>query len=241
MIKGIAFDLQFTLVYLEGFTLFKWFKLFNAGFRKVTEYLKDQNIEFDDRRLFRTLRRIRNKYFALTITRQQNYFSNDILKETFLKRSISLSQEQLNKCIRLYHSIEIPAWKPYPNLQTTIKTLAKEYQLAIITNATSWVNDETLRLQGILEFFPIRIANALKPRPEAFLKFKKMVNAEAHELVVVGDDIRADIEPAIRLGMKTIHAYRGYEYLMHHAEAQIKPDIRIEKLEDVIGAVERLA
>ncbi|MFX1453018.1 MAG: hypothetical protein ACFFCM_19445, partial [Promethearchaeota archaeon] len=112
MIKAIAFDLQFTLVFLKDFTLLKWFQLFDKGFFKVMDYLREHNHSFDQKKLFRTLRRVRNKYFAKTITEDQQYFTEEILNDTFLKTNIQVSHENFIKCCQIYHSAEIPAWKP---------------------------------------------------------------------------------------------------------------------------------
>ncbi|MFX1450860.1 MAG: HAD family hydrolase, partial [Promethearchaeota archaeon] len=80
---------------------------------------------------------------------------------------------------------------------------------------------------------------ARKPRLDFFIKYKELMNCEYKELAMVGDDIKADIEPALRLGMKTIHLYRGYEYLKHHAKMKIEPDIKIHKLEDLLNIIKK--
>lgn len=125
MIKAIGFDLQFTLVFLVDFTLAKWFQLFDGGFLKVIDYLRELNIDFDEKKLIRTLKRIRNRYFARIVTEEQQYFTEEILNDTFLKNNINLSGEDLTKCYKLYHSVEIAAWKPKQNLKETIETLSK--------------------------------------------------------------------------------------------------------------------
>ena len=240
MIKGIAFDLQFTLVFLEKFTLLKWFKLFDEGFKRVLEYLEAKDIKVEPKKIKRTLSRIRNKYFALTITEDQQYFTEEILRDTFSKTGISLPPNDLSHCVELYHSIEIPAWKPAPKVHTTLTQLKEDYNLAIITNASQFVTDGILSRTQLDQYFDFIYTKARKPRFPAFQQFKEAMNTEYEELAMVGDDIRADIEPAIALGMKTIHIYRGYEYLTHHAQTDICPDIKLSKFENLIGALKDL-
>ncbi|MHA1379527.1 MAG: HAD family hydrolase [Candidatus Helarchaeota archaeon] len=242
MIKGIAFDLQFTLVYLEDFTLTKWFKLFDQGFEKVKNYLKNElNLRFDDRKLYRTLRRVRNRYFAKAVTAEdQQYFTEEIFNETFSKINICIPEENLKRCCDLYHSDEIPAWKPKPKLKETLENLSKKYKLLIITNGSERVAKKILQFQDIEKYFHYSFYNARKPRLDAFIKCKEMLDCEFSELAMVGDDINTDIMPALKLGMKAIQLYRGYEYLKFHAEIDIKPDKRIEKLEDLIKIVKEL-
>jgi len=239
-IKGIAFDLQFTLVCLENFSLGRWFELFDAGFENVIAYLNQLEVSFDLKRLKMTLHRVRNKYFALIITTDQQYFTEEILRDTFSKCDITLKTEQFQDCCKLYHSIEIPAWKPFPKVLETLEQLSTDYRLTLITNASDFITQEILRLQNMQPFFHLVLTNARKPRPYSFHQFREAMQAEFNELVMVGDDVTTDIEPAISLGMKTIHAYRGYEYLMHHAEMEITPDKVISKFEDLIQAIEEL-
>ena len=240
MIKGIAFDLQFTIVYLEDFTLKRWFDLFDGGFAKVMAYLTDQGISYDKKRLKRILRRMRNKHFTKTITEDQQYFTEEILEDTFSKMDISLQPDVFINCVHLYHSVEIPAWKPFPNALSTLETLSKRYKLALITNAPEYVTQEILKLQKMENLFHFIFTNARKPRLPAFQHFRESINTDYEELVMVGDDIHADIEPSVKLGMKTIHAFRGYEYIQQHAQLKIKPDKKINRFEDVIDAIEEL-
>lgn len=241
MIKGIAFDLQFTLVQLEEFSLQRWFWLFDAGFEEVLSYLNELKLSFDEKRLKRTLLRVRNKYFALIITTDQQYFTEEILTDTFSKNNIVLeTAEQFETCCKLYHSIEIPAWKPYPHVLEILEQLSHQYKLALITNASPYITDEILRLQKMQRFFSVILTKARKPRPEAFHQFREAMDAPFNELIMVGDDVTTDIAPAIELGMRTIHLYRGYEYLQHHANIKLNPDKVIKKFKEIIQAIEEL-
>lgn len=240
MIKAIGFDLQFTIVHLPGFTLGRWFNLFDAGFERVTTYLEELGFKIDSKRLRMTLKRKRNKYFAITISEEQAYFTEEILGDTFAKMQIELSASEFENCIQLYHSIEISAWKLYPNVQETLRQLTKDYKLALLTNAPKYVARKILKTNGIDAYFTYLFADIRKPRLSGFRQFQAALSADFSELCMVGDDIRADIEPAIQLGMKTVHAFRGYEYLQHHAEVDITPDKKVDHFEDVFFAVKEL-
>jgi len=240
MIKAIAFDLQFTLCYIEGFHLGIWFQLFDEGFKDVIKYLREKNISFEEKKLTRTLKRIRNRYFARTISGEQRYFTEEILKDTFSKMNISISDEEIEKCVLIYHGKEIQSWKPAKNLKSIIEQLSKEYKLAIITNAIDYVGIEILKLLGIHEFFNLIIGDARKPKHDNFIKIQEFMGAEMNELIMVGDDIKADIEPATQLGLKTIHIHRGYEYLRHHAKLNITPDKRITDLNEIFTTIQEL-
>ena len=244
MIKAIAFDLQFTLVFLPNFSLRRWFQVFDQGFEDVKSFLKDKGFKFDETKLYRTLRRKRNKYFAQTITDDQRYYTEEILSATFSKMNIKLNKEDFSKCIQIYHDKEVRAWEPdltlSPSLQEIIKELSKEYRLAIITNAIQYVADEILKFQGIKDYFELVIADARKPRLPGFKEFQGKINAKMNELVMVGDDIIADIKPAVKIGMKTIHIHRGYEYRVEDAKLKINPDKRIEKLDQIFDALNDL-
>jgi len=225
---------------LEHFTLKTWFDLFNAGFARVMQYLTTLNIQFNAKKLKRTLSRVRNKYFALTISKDQQYFTEEILGETFAKMKITLSPKEFLNCVQLYHSVEIQSWKLYPNARKTLEKLSNQYKLALITNASPYVTAEILKIHKINRYFHYVYPNAHKPQPTAFQQFKKALNTPFEALIMVGDDIRADIEPALKLGMKTIHTYRGYEYLKHHANLNIIPHKKIFQFVELIPAVKQL-
>ncbi|MHA1649601.1 MAG: HAD family hydrolase [Candidatus Helarchaeota archaeon] len=184
---------------------------------------------------------MRNKYFAITITKEQAYFTEEILRDTFAKMNIKLNPQDFVKCCRLYHSYEIQAWKPYPKTQQILKTLAKDYKLALLTNASQLVAESILKLHAMDKYFTFIFTDIRKPRLSAFHMFKDAMQVDFPELCMVGDDIKADIEPAIQLGMKTIHTYRGYEYLKHHAILKIQPHKKVNKLEEVVTAIKDLS
>ncbi|NHI91275.1 MAG: HAD family hydrolase [Candidatus Lokiarchaeota archaeon] len=241
MIKAIAFDLQFTLVSLKDFSLQNWFKIFDEGFKDIIPFLYKKGFEFDEKKLYSTLRRKRNKYFAQTITDDQRYYTEEILNETFSKLNINLTPSDFDRCIHIYHDKETRAWKPDKKLsiplQDIIQNLSKKYKLAIITNAIQYVTDEILRIQGIRDYFDLIIADARKPRLPSFQQFQEKMNANPNELVMVGDDIRADIEPAIFLGMNTIHLHRGYEYRHDDINQRISPSKKITRLDQIFEAI----
>ena len=244
LIKALAFDLQFTLVFLKNFSLRRWFEIFDDGFNDVKIFLRDKGFEFEDKKLYRALRLKRNKYFAQTITDDQRYYTEEILSDTFSKMKIDLSEEDFTKCVQLYHGKEILAWKPDPNLsiplQKIIKKLSNEYRLAIITNAIEYVTNGILRIQKIQEYFELVIPDARKPRLPCFKVFQEKMSVKTYEQVMIGDDIKADIEPAINLGMKTIHLHRGYEYRHDDALLNIKPNKKIKSLDEIFKVLEEL-
>ena len=241
MIKGIAIDLQFTLVYLENFSLDGWFSLLNQGFAEVLDYLTELGHTFDAKKIKGSLRRMRNKYFSKYVTGEdQQYFTEEILTDTFARHGITLPLEELMKCSQLYHQYEIPAWVPFPNITHTLKELSKDYSLGLITNSSEFVTGEILNLLQLSEYFCFIYHNARKPRLTAFKKFQEALQVPFEQLIMIGDDVTTDIIPAQQLGMKTIHSYRGYEYVQHHATLDIIPDRKITRFQGVIEAVESL-
>ncbi len=241
VIKGIAIDLQFTLVYLENFSLDGWFSLLNQGFVEVLNYLTELGHTFDTKKIKRSLRRVRNKYFTKYITGEdQQYFTEEILTETLARNNISLTSEELVTASQLYHTFEFPAWVPYTNINDTLKELSKKYAIGLITNSSEYVTGEILKLLDLEEYFGFIYNNARKPRLTAFKKFQEALQVPFEQLVMIGDDVTTDIIPAQQLGMKTIHSYRGYEYVQTHAKLGIIPDRKITQFQGVVEAVESL-
>ncbi len=70
-----------------------------------------------------------------------------------------------------------------------------------------------------------------KPSPEGYRRFLEIFGAEAGEVVYVGDRWRVEVEPAKRLGMRTI---------LVSPKPEGEPDIHVRDVMEVPGAIRRL-
>lgn len=88
-----------------------------------------------------------------------------------------------------------------------LETLAKKYKLVLVSNFYGNIAT-VLKDFGIYEYFSDIVESAVagvrKPDPKIFQLGVEKIGAPASEVVVVGDSYRKDIEPAEKIGCKTI-------------------------------------
>lgn len=86
----------------------------------------------------------------------------------------------------------------------TLKYLSSKYSLAVLTNYFKEVQEERLRCANILKYFDDVYGGELfiKPDSKAFLNATS--NYKVDECLMIGDNIRVDIDGARKLGFKVI-------------------------------------
>jgi HAD superfamily hydrolase (TIGR01662 family) len=100
----------------------------------------------------------------------------------------------------------------YPDVAPIVNALKRRgIKTSIVTTIASW------RFKPLLEQNNIEIdyvctakeSQAVKPNPKSFVVVLNKFRTQAQQAMMVGDDVRTDIEPAKELGMKTVLLCRG--------------------------------
>jgi putative hydrolase of the HAD superfamily len=99
--------------------------------------------------------------------------------------------------------------KPYPYVLGTLELLkSKDLKLGIVTDATREKALARLNAMGITRFFDIIItydeSKVKKPDELPFRLAMEKLGLIPEETLFVGDSFRRDIEPAKKIGMKTL-------------------------------------
>lgn len=90
-------------------------------------------------------------------------------------------------------------------IKETLEYLSQKYDLVVLSNWFSFSQINRLKNTGILQYFShVYCAEnfKMKPNPEAFYVAKGEYNIE--DCIMIGDDLKMDIEGAIKVGMKAI-------------------------------------
>jgi putative hydrolase of the HAD superfamily len=127
----------------------------------------------------------------------------------------SLSYDGMYKeACRIYETEKLCHITPYQGVRETLELLREcGYPMGIVTDAHS--KDATLRLEkvGLLPFFcgmvTYDMVGVKKPAPDPFLFALEMMRAKTHEVLLVGDSPRRDIEPCRLLGIRSVYARYG--------------------------------
>lgn len=147
----------------------------------------------------------------------EEYTANKIDKEYLRKnrflftiRRLGLTDVEL--ALRLeeeYMRITPAKTNLLPGVHETLTDLAQRYELHILTNGFEDAQQFKLRNSGIRAYFSEVVtsdnAKATKPNKAIFDFSERTVKSLAHECVLVGDDLRADVEGALNAGWQAIH------------------------------------
>ncbi len=174
-----------------------------------------------------------------------------ILSDSLLKLGITIERQERDALLRTYGDTPPPTVVPFPDVRPTLSELrARDFSLGLITNASQpmWLRDETLRAQGLLEFFPdCRLSAAdvgyLKPHRAIFARALALLGRRAGEAIFVGDNLLADIHGAQEMGMTAIWRHRPDQELAKETNSlfPIVPDLSIQSLAELLPWLEGCA
>lgn len=141
------------------------------------------------------------------------------------------------ECCEIYEREKLQNIKLYPSVADTLDKLKKlGLKLVIITDADSYHALARLTRVGLLSYFDLVVAadttGTKKPDPAHFLFALQALGTKPGETLVVGDNIKRDIVPAHKLGLKT--AYASYGDWRPGEEKDQCFDFRLDKLSDML-------
>lgn len=93
----------------------------------------------------------------------------------------------------------------YPGALATIRTLAKSYPLALVTNGIAFVQNRRFSASPITRFFRSVVISeevgVAKPDPRIFEPALRTIRVEARDVLYVGDSVTSDMAAARNAGM----------------------------------------
>ncbi len=128
--------------------------------------------------------------------------------------------------------------KPYEETERVLKALyEKGYNIGIIANQ-SMGTEKRLENWGLMKYIKLVVASAeegvAKPDKEIFLRALRRAECLPENAVMIGDRIDNDIEPAKKLGMKTIWVKQGFAVYQTPVNDFQKADYAVDRLSDIL-------
>jgi putative hydrolase of the HAD superfamily len=161
--------------------------------------------------------------------------------DRFLKEELG----HIDQCILAagivgYRRAREAALVPYPHVNATLIELAKRgIKLAVVSDAPAfqaWLRLSYLRLHQIFDFvITIDDTGKQKPDPAPFRRALELLQAEPHEVLMVGDWPERDMVGAAKVGMKTVFARYGDTFGTISSGA----DYEIDDIAEIIGILEK--
>lgn len=199
-IKHVFFDLDHTL----------W------DFEKNSE--KAYEICFKENRIAVSLDKFLEKYVAINFQYWKLYREEKVTKEAlqygrlrdaFDAMKYTISDELINR-IAIEYLEYLPKFNTlFDGTIEILEYLYPKYKLHIITNGFSEIQHHKIEQSGIKHYFTELITSdsvgVKKPNPKVFNFALNKANAKAHNSMMIGDSLEADIQGAIQVGMRAIH------------------------------------
>ena len=130
------------------------------------------------------------------------------LKDSFDIINYSISDEQINQM-----SIDYIAFLPENNIlfegtEEVLEYLKNKYELHVITNGFTEVQNKKLTNSGIKKYFNSvtnsEMAGVKKPHPKIYEYALSLANVNKNNAVMIGDCIDADVNGALDFGIQAI-------------------------------------
>ena len=114
-------------------------------------------------------------------------------------------------------------------IETLEYLVAKGYQLCILTNGFYVTQTESMKHKGIFEYFEkIYTWDDFYTKPDRRAFLRALAGTNPKHNVMVGDSLRADIEPAKELGIYSVAINVG-----DLSKSSIMPDVQITDLSEL--------
>ena len=169
----------------------------------------------------------------------------DITFEQFNEKRIFFANQNLKGDIEAlkFFGLSKTPWhkedeKPYPEAEIVLRSLCeKGYNIGIIANQLHGT-EKRLENWGLMKYIKVVAASAeegdAKPDSEIFLRALKRADCLPKNAVMIGDRIDNDIEPAYRLGMKTIWVKQGFSIYQRPMNELQRAGHIADRLQDIL-------
>ncbi len=238
-INTIVFDLGFTLLTFENFTLTRYVKTLDKGLDQLIGFLEKENILTHSENFRKNFKKIRNKNFERSLLSYEEIPTEETLNQTFESLHMpKLEPPVLHKAALIYHSTEGAFWKFRPSVKPVLQELKEDgYKLGILSNAPFHQGIiSLLETHRIAQYFDEITTSAqigfCKPDERAFSHILTQLKSEPIQSVMVGDDLKNDIQGAKKMGMRTILIKKNFVF-PSNSNLNIIPDFEILDLPEI--------
>ncbi len=169
----------------------------------------------------------------------------EITFEQFTEKRIFFAKQNLKgdiEAIKFFGLTKTP-WhtedeKPYPDAENVLKALSERgYKIGIIANQNLGTHSR-LEKWGLMKYISLVIASAeegvAKPDKEIFLRALKRAKCLPQNAFMIGDRLDNDIEPAKKLGMKTIWVKQGFSVYQQPMNEFQRADYIVDRLQEIL-------
>ncbi|HUX98587.1 MAG TPA: HAD family hydrolase [Candidatus Deferrimicrobium sp.] len=238
----IIFDVGFTLITFENFTLKKYFDTLDKGLDHMSEFLLNENIIRAPYTFKKNFKKFRNQNFQNSLINYKEITTEKTLVQTLNSLNLpSIDSALAHKAIMIYHSTEGTFWKARSTAKPVLETLHKKFKLGVLSNAP-YHNGiiYLLDTNNLSQYFEIIVSSAqigfCKPDKRTFEYILEKVGSMPEQSIMIGDDLKNDIYGAQQLGMKTILIKKSFDIAFNN-HSDVIPDAQITDLPEIIPII----
>ena len=133
------------------------------------------------------------KGFILSMIELAVELSNGKVSNTIIAEILEIGKDMINKPIELLDGVE-----------DVLKTLSKDYKLIVATKGDLLDQERKLEKSGLLKYF--HHIEVLSEKQEVnYKQLLKRLDIEPEAFVMVGNSLKSDILPLVKIGSKAIH------------------------------------
>lgn len=188
MLKRIIFDIDNTLIQWK-----------DEYYQKINQPFEELKIAYTKEDLLNVVKAINN------YEKNYEYFNINSLQEMFCHTLNKKLPENFTNIVLKYFKTCVPDKLPQKEIDT-LTYLQQKYDLVVLTNWFKDVQIERLKKVGIYDCFKEIYATEkikMKPNPESFQT--AMGEQKPEECVMVGDNLKQDIQGALNCGIPAIY------------------------------------
>lgn len=209
LVQGVIFDFDDTLAYLAR----PLEELMNEGAHAAEAYMRSTGMNLLPADFWKQIVEARRFAQEKSAEEREEHIADDamsFLLQFYGYPASRMDPDVLRRAVDIFYAPEMSAWRLHPGALAMLKALqAEKYKLALLANYNcDRVFQRTIDYLGIRPYLDLCLTSATveyrKPDPQIFKLVLERWDALPYEIVVVGDDLRHDIQGGIELGALTV-------------------------------------
>lgn len=209
LVQGVIFDFDDTLAYLPR----PLDELMAEGARAAEAYMRSTGMDLLPADFWQQIIEARRFAQEKSDEEREEHIADDAMSFLLQFYGYPASRMDLNvlrRAVDIFYAPEMSAWRLHSGALEMLKALhADKYKLAILANYNcDRVFQRTVDYLGLRPYLDLCLTSATveyrKPDPQIFNLVLERWDALPYEVVVVGDDLRRDIQGGIELGALTV-------------------------------------
>jgi len=133
------------------------------------------------------------KGFILSMVEMALEISNGNASNTIIQKILEIGKDMLNKPVDLLEGVE-----------EVLRTLSKDFRLVVVTKGDLLDQERKLQKSGLLDYFH-HIEILSDKQEENYSKLLDHLDLKASEFLMIGNSLKSDVLPLVRIGAKAIH------------------------------------